>query len=291
MTTMRNSSRFHFKPVLEPVEKRALMSASTVSAAAFQQRPVISTQIGVGSPSGPFTINATKPQDLNIYVFSERIGNHAFRPFAEIARRGVVINGVKYHDVKVRRDPVDENKDGIPDAIITITPRSALDLSPGTTSLTVSGLMRPGTPFAHDAWSGTAPVTVVGGAGGGGGGTVQPFMAYVRIRFEGTPFVSFKIIATPGDPNGLNQTLNPGQTGSYFTAPGTGTHMFVVKFFSGFIVKDGKKVPTFNASPVKIGGPDQPSLRQYGLIESSAPIYTAVFTGGCCNYELVPRPR
>jgi hypothetical protein len=271
---MRNRSRVEFKPDLEPVEKRALMSGSTVSVAAMQQRPLITTQIGVGSPSGPFTINATKPQDLNIYVSSERVDGHVFRPFADIARSGVVINGVTYHHVKIRRDLVDE-ENGIPGAIITITPRSALGLTPGETSLTVSGLMRPGTPFAHDAWSGTAPITVVGGPR-----NVQPFTAYVAITLPSntkSAFVSFKIFATPGDPNGLAQTLYPGQTGRYFTANGTGAHMFVLKFLDS----QGK----YTASPVTIG-PNAPL--QYGLSPSPRPNFNAVFAGGCCNYNLVP---
>jgi hypothetical protein len=245
------------------------MSASPASAA-LGQRHVISTQIGVGSPFGPFTVNPTKPQSLNIYVFSERIGSHAFRPFAEIARRGVVVNGVTYHDVKIRRDPVDENKDGIPDAIITITPRSAIGLMAGKTNLTVSGLIRCGTPLAHDAWSGTAPITVSRGVGG----TAQPYTAYVAITLPsntGSAFVNFTIFATPGNPNGLNQTLYPGQTGKYYTANGTGAHMFVLKFLNGNSVTIGPNPPL-----------------QYGLSPSPRPNYDAVFAGGCCNYNLVP---
>ena len=41
---------------------------------------------------------------------------------------------------------VDENKDGIPDAIITITPLSNIGLTANTTSFTISGLT--GLPLA-----------------------------------------------------------------------------------------------------------------------------------------------
>ncbi len=102
---MRHRSRVEFKPVFEQVERRALLSASAVTAAKAHPLEVISTQIGVGTPSAPFVVNATKPNQLNIYVFGERIGSHAFRPLEDISRKEVVINGVTFKDVKIRKGP------------------------------------------------------------------------------------------------------------------------------------------------------------------------------------------
>ena len=71
---------------------------------------------------------------LQIFVFSNAAITPPFAPVTEINPATVVVNGVAFPNATLAQDPVDENKDGIPDAIITITPRSALGLTTSTTS-------------------------------------------------------------------------------------------------------------------------------------------------------------
>ncbi|ODT98249.1 MAG: hypothetical protein ABS79_06235, partial [Planctomycetes bacterium SCN 63-9] len=132
----------------------------------------ISTQIGVGQPFGPFTVNATTPAALDIYVFSTTTTTPPFNPVTDIDPTTIVVNGVAYPNATITQDPVDENNDGIPDAIITITPRSNLGLTSATTSLTITGKTLASSPLANQTFTGTAAITVTGGGGGGGGGGV-----------------------------------------------------------------------------------------------------------------------
>ena len=243
---MRKRSRAEFKPILEAVERRTLLSASAAAPAAAHPPQVISTEIGVGSPLGPFFISATTPKDLNIYVMSERDGSHSFRPLADISRHGVVINGVTYHNFKIRRAPVDENGDGIRDAIITVAPRSAIGLTPGTTILTVSGMTRPGTAVAHEEWTGTASVTV-------GGTAEQPFTAYVTLFYRAPQGnkLQINLKATPGKP-GKEYTLKAGIPANFYTATEAGLHSFYfsIKFStSQFTIGAGGEFPYGTSSP------------------------------------------
>ena len=56
---------------------------------------------------------------------------------------------------------------GIPDAIITITPRSNLNLTPGTVTFVVTGKTLATSPLPNETWTGTATVTVTGGSSTG----------------------------------------------------------------------------------------------------------------------------
>jgi hypothetical protein len=235
---------------------------------------VVSAQIGVGSALGPFVVNATTPHQLQIYVLSNTNGSHPFRPVADIARTGIEVNGIVFKDVKIRRDPVDENNDGIPDAIITITPRSALDLAPGNASLTVSGPTRPGTPFAHESWEGTAQISVTGAESN------QPFRAYVALTLpQATPSfsLSFTLTTTPGNDKGQSLTwsghISTNMTRNWRTASLTGLHQFVFRAFG---------------PPVTIG--DMGAV-PYGTDPSKVPNYDLVLVNPQRNeYKLVPDP-
>ncbi len=56
---------------------------------------------------------------------------------------------------------------GIQDAIITITPRSNLNLSAGTVTFVVTGKTLASAPQPDETWTGTASVTVTGGSSTG----------------------------------------------------------------------------------------------------------------------------
>jgi hypothetical protein len=261
--SMRHRSRVEFKPVCEHVERRALLSAVAVAAAKAHPFAVVSTQIGVGSPSGPFVVNATTPKELNIYVLGKRIGSHAFRPLEDISRKEVVINGVTFKDVKIRSGPVDAN--GIRDAIITISPRSAIGLSPGSASLTISGPTRHGNPFAHETWEGTAPVTVVAGAPG-----PTSYQGYVRITTSAA-FQSIYIKTSPGS-GWIPFTLYSGKPSNFQTGMGTDPSKFEFAF-SAYANGDKPSYIYFNNGN---GFSTNPSTR---------PTYNlTVYTQGIFNY-------
>src|SRR5262249_7887550 len=133
----------------------------------------IVTQIGVGtatSTTGVFTVNATTPPALSIFVFSNGTISPPFAPVTQIRPGSIRVNGVAYPTATITQDPVDENKDAIPDAIITISPRSVLNLTANTTTMTITGLTNPTGLNANKTWGGTASIIVTGGGGGGGGG-------------------------------------------------------------------------------------------------------------------------
>ncbi len=126
-----------------------------------QTDSVVTTRIGVGRPNAPFLVDAATPSTLDIYVFSTRQNGHVFRPVVEIDPRSVVLNGVRYPNAVVRAASIDRNGDGVRDAVITISPRSALGLNLNTTRLTIRGLTRHEARPAFHRWVGSATIAVV----------------------------------------------------------------------------------------------------------------------------------
>jgi hypothetical protein len=127
----------------------------------------ITTQIGVGIPistTGVFTVNAAA-NALAIYVFSNAAISPPFAPVTQINPKSIKVNGVAFPNATLAQDPVDENKDGIPDAIITIAPLSALNLTTASTSLTISGVTLATGLNANKSWGGTASIVVTGAPG------------------------------------------------------------------------------------------------------------------------------
>jgi len=128
----------------------------------------ITAQIGIGTPFAPFSISATTPAALSIFVFGvpATATTPAFLPVNDINPATVIVNGVAFPNATLAQDPDTANYlNGIPDAIITITPRSSLNLSPGTATFVVSGQTLPNLPApAVETWTGTATVTVTGGS-------------------------------------------------------------------------------------------------------------------------------
>jgi hypothetical protein len=138
------------------------------------QTPVIQTltsQIGVDAPFGaPFRISATTPSTLLIYVFSSTTsGNPNFVPLRDLDPTTVKVNGVAFPGATIAADPVDENGDGLQDAIITITPRSAIGLTTATTTFTLTARTLSSSPNANQSYSSSTSIIVSGGGSGGGG--------------------------------------------------------------------------------------------------------------------------
>jgi hypothetical protein len=123
----------------------------------------ITTEIGVGmatSTNGIFTVNAAAAT-LQIFVFSNATISPPFAPVTQILPGSIKVNGVAFPNATIATDPIDENKDGIPDAIITISPTSALNLTTSTTTLTITGLTRPTGANANKTWGGSANILVI----------------------------------------------------------------------------------------------------------------------------------
>jgi hypothetical protein len=128
----------------------------------------IVTTIGVGTPFAPFSINASTPANLQIYVFGTTTPNGTFEPVRDINPATVVVNGVAFPNATLLADPnMADWVNGIQDAIITITPRSALGLTAGTATITISGKTLSTSPLAGETWTGSASVAVTGSSSGG----------------------------------------------------------------------------------------------------------------------------
>ena len=155
---------------------RALAGGAMIIQSGYINVPIpasgsIVTQIGVGNPFAPFSISATTPANLQIYVFGTTTTNPSFHPVTDINPKTVVVNGVAYPTATIQQDPNANNYlNGIPDAIITISPRANLRLPSGTVTITITGQTLSTSPLANQTWTGSAQVTVTGGSGGGGGG-------------------------------------------------------------------------------------------------------------------------
>ena len=119
--------------------------------------------IGIDQPFPPFQISATQPDDLLIYVFSDATTNPNFIPLRDIDPQTIIVNGRAFPNATIVADPVDENNDGLQDAIITVNPRSAIGLTSTTRTITLNARTLPTSPNANRRVTGTANVTVSGG--------------------------------------------------------------------------------------------------------------------------------
>jgi FG-GAP repeat len=128
----------------------------------------ITTQIGVDQPFAPFVISATTPTSMQIFVFSNAALTPPFRPVTDINPTTVAVNGIQFPNATLVQDPIDENGDGIPDAIITISPRSSLGLPNGVQTLTITGQTLASSPNANKTWAGSASIRVTGAGPGPG---------------------------------------------------------------------------------------------------------------------------
>ena len=133
-----------------------------------------------------YTVSATAPATLLIYVY----GTATFNPLTTLDPTTVVVNGVAFPNATIAATvPPDLNGDGFQDAVITITPRSALNLLSTTTTLTVTAKTLAASLFAGQTYSSSAAITVTGGStggGGGGGGTAAsapPIGSFVPTSF------------------------------------------------------------------------------------------------------------
>ncbi|WP_159452153.1 beta strand repeat-containing protein [Singulisphaera sp. GP187] len=135
------------------------------------QTPVsnrISTNISVGQapvglpPFGTFSINATSPPSLDIWVLSNNTISPAFQPATDIDPTTIAVNGVPFPNATIK-SIADVNNDGIPDAIVTITPRSRIGLKSTDTTFNLTGNTLPTAGNPNTGFLGTAQIVVSGG--------------------------------------------------------------------------------------------------------------------------------
>ncbi len=125
----------------------------------------LTSTIQVDSHNGPpFVVSATTPNSVIIYVFSNATTTPTFNPVTSLNPATITVNGVAFPNATIAADPVDENNDGIPDAIITISPRSALNLLATTSTFTLTARTLANSPFGVQRYSSSTTIVVTGGA-------------------------------------------------------------------------------------------------------------------------------
>jgi hypothetical protein len=158
-----------------PLAGGAMVVQSALFTLPIPPSNLITTQIGVGQAFGPFSINATTPANLQIFVFGSTTTTPNFMPVTDINPATVVVNGVAFPNATLQQDPnTADYLNGIPDAIITISPRSSLNLPNGVDTITITGQTLPTSPLAGFTWTGSAAVTVTGG-------TVSPIASLAGV--------------------------------------------------------------------------------------------------------------
>ena len=113
---------------------------------------------------------STRPRrrTLQIYVFGSTATTPSFMPVDDIDPTTVKVNGIAFPTATLDKDTNTANYlNGIPDAIITISPRSSLNLSNGSQKFTITGLTLASSPLPNYTWVGTTTITVTGGRNSG----------------------------------------------------------------------------------------------------------------------------
>ncbi len=124
---------------------------------------VIITQIGVDTlPTNPqpYDVDGTSTSPLSIYVLSVASipGGGSFRPLTDIVAGTIVVNGVSFPTATIQPSvPADINNDGIPDALVQVSPRSSLFSANGLSTLTITGQTT-----SNQTWQGSASINVFG---------------------------------------------------------------------------------------------------------------------------------
>ncbi len=195
----------------------------------------INTTISVDAPesvSPPYPVNATTPNSMLIYVESTTSTTPAFDPVKDINPATIVVNGVAFPNATIAKDPVDENNDGVEDAIITISPRSNLGLTNNTTSLTITGRTLASSPLPNKVFTGTTTITVSGApvnGGGGGVGTIAPIGA-IALTFFQPPFGADQFVPPPSTLSTFDYKPIPKRVAYHQFLPDLGFQMRILNY-------------------------------------------------------------
>jgi hypothetical protein len=160
---------------------------------------IITSGIGVDAPNNgrlpppTYTVSATTPNTVRIFVLSNKATG--FDPVVTLNPATVIVNNTAFPNATIAKDPVDENGDLIEDAIITISPRSALKLTNLTSTFTLVANTLPTSLFPGQIYESTARISVTGGGSGvtptppsgggtgGAGGSSLPIGAFIPTTF------------------------------------------------------------------------------------------------------------
>lgn len=255
------------RPSPEPLEGRALRA-------------------GLGTVLTPaITVDDTASGTMEIHVLSQA-GAHPFEPVRDLLPGTVRVDGIAYARPTLAADPVDENGDGIPDAVITVHPRGALAVPALGSAVWVAGVDRYRVAGRPVLWDGAAVVT---GSGSGGRLGVpvatQSYIGTVGLRTQTNLNLNVISVSPSGGTYGYTVgvdplILEPGKRVQVTTGPVTyfntghndGKHEITLQIPSGSRF-------TFNntGSPYGLSVPGR-----------TVPIYQLVYTGTGNNYSLQP---
>jgi FG-GAP repeat len=120
------------------------------------------------STTSPFLVNPKTPDTMLIYVTNSTTPTgQPFIAATDIDPTTITVNGVAFPNATVAADPNNANQ-----AIITISPRSSLNLPTGNSTLVVTGKTLASSTIGVQNFQAKAAITG-GGGGGGGGGAVS----------------------------------------------------------------------------------------------------------------------
>lgn len=171
---------------------------------------IVSTIVQIdSSTSVPFLVNPTTPDAMRIIVTSATAPDGStFNPATDIDPTTITVNGVLFANATVAADPADATR-----AIITISPRSSLNLPTGESTFTVSGRTLDSAPASDQPWIATTRVTT--------GGTPPP---------------------GPPTPGGVSAPRQPGA----MTSPVYASH------FGGAFAPSVAEMSRFNYAPIPL---------------------------------------
>jgi hypothetical protein len=130
--------------------------------------------IGINAPPpGPFTIDLATQTTVSIYVLPNVSVNPVFNPFTDINPATITVNGIPFPNATITEDTAD-GINGVPAAIITISPASALNLTNGNQTITLAGRTLTTAGQSNVRFTGSAQVLVSGGTNSGGGSNLPP---------------------------------------------------------------------------------------------------------------------
>jgi hypothetical protein len=114
------------------------------------------------TPPFPVTLGAAS---LTFLVLDTVVaGKPVLHPFRDIDPTSITINGVTFTDGQIKFSNAGPlTGTGIDDALITVTPQSALNLVAGLQTLTVTGRTLATSPNPNEVWGGSTTIRVTGG--------------------------------------------------------------------------------------------------------------------------------
>ncbi len=172
--------------------RRAKRTAKTLSLEPMEARVLLSARVG-RMPTPTITVNETTSGALEIHILSAA-GAHPFIPLLDIRPDTVRVDGIAFARHKLSADPIDENGDGITDAVLKLSPRRGVAMPPVGSVVWVSGVDRFRLRGRPVVWAG--PAVVHPGGTGAGLGTPVAAQAYIgTVGLIPPQFLNLNVLA------------------------------------------------------------------------------------------------